>query len=335
MDYFKQLLDLLKIEREEDRSQYQLLTEKSSVSDRRANGLAWYPIAIRGSEMSRGDYLTVEVERTTHHELSHQLRFGMPAVLFGNHDPANDRVEGTISHLNQNRLKITLKTDELPDWTRDGKLGIDLLFDDNSYDEMNQALKQAIDLKEGETSRLRNILVGISKPSFNTDIFKLTLPQLNAYQNNAVNNILAANELAIVHGPPGTGKTTTLVQAIKALLKQDNKQILVCAPSNTAVDLLSEKLHLEGVSVLRIGNPSRVTERLLSLTLEYKMQDYVMMKDSKKLKKQAQEYKNMAHKYKRNFGKEEREQRKLLLNEAHKIMKEVDNTEQYSRRLGF
>jgi len=329
MDYFKQLLDLLKIEREEDRSQYQLLTEKSSVSDRRANGLAWYPIAIRGSEMSRGDYLTVEVERTTHHELSHQLRFGMPAVLFGNHDPANDRVEGTISHLNQNRLKITLKTDELPDWTRDGKLGIDLLFDDNSYDEMNQALKQAIDLKEGETSRLRNILVGISKPSFNTDIFKLSLPQLNTYQNNAVNNILAANELAIVHGPPGTGKTTTLVQAIKALLKQNNKQILVCAPSNTAVDLLSEKLHLEGVSVLRIGNPSRVTERLLSLTLDHKMQDHVMIKDSKKLKKQAQEYKNMAHKYKRNFGKEEREQRKLLLNEAHKIMKEVDNTEQY------
>lgn len=329
MDYFKQLLDLLKIEREEDRSQYQLLTEKSSVSDRRANGLAWYPIAIRGSEMSRGDYLTVEVERTTHHELSHQLRFGMPAVLFGNHDPANDRVEGTISHLNQNRLKITLKTDELPDWTRDGKLGIDLLFDDNSYDEMNQALKLAIDLKEGETSRLRNILVGISKPSFNTDIFKLSLPQLNTYQNNAVNNILAANELAIVHGPPGTGKTTTLVQAIKALLKLDNKQILVCAPSNTAVDLLSEKLHLEGVSVLRIGNPSRVTERLLSLTLDHKMQDHVMMKDSKKLKKQAQEYKNMAHKYKRNFGKEEREQRKLLLNEAHKIMKEVDNIEQY------
>ncbi|MFN3382616.1 MAG: IGHMBP2 family helicase, partial [Runella zeae] len=140
MDYFKNLLDLLKTEREEDHNQYRKLTEQSSVAERRANGLTWYPVAIRGSEMSRGDYLTVELERTTHQDIAHQFRFGMPAVFFGNHDAKNDRVEGTITHQNGNRLKITLRTDELPEWTRDGKLGIDILFDDNSYEEMQSAL---------------------------------------------------------------------------------------------------------------------------------------------------------------------------------------------------
>lgn len=329
MDYFKDLLELLQLEREEDRLQYRQLTEKSTVSERRGNGLTWYPIAIRGSEMSRGDYLTVEVERTSHLEISHKLRYGMPAVLFGNHDPANDRVEGTIAHLSNNRLKITLRTDELPDWTRDGKLGIDLLFDDNSYHEMIEALKQANDLNTLENALLRNILIGDKNPSFKTTTFQYEIPALNFSQQQAVYKILTANELAIVHGPPGTGKTTTLVQAIKALLKQENKQILVCAPSNTAVDLLTEKLHQEGINVLRVGNTARVNERLMALTLDAKMHEHHMHKEVKKFKKQAQEFKNMAHKYKRNFGREEREQRKLLLNEAHKIMKDVGNTEQY------
>ena len=132
-----------------------------------------------------------------------------------------------------------------------------------------------------------------------------------------------------MHGPPGTGKTTTLVQAIKALTQQDHKQILVVAPSNTAVDLLSEKLHEEGLNVLRVGNPSRVSERLMTLTLDHKMSEHPLMRDAKKLKKQANEFKNMAHKYKRSFGKAERDQRKALFDEAHRIMKEVGNTEQY------
>ncbi|KAA9349839.1 AAA domain-containing protein [Larkinella humicola] len=329
MDYFKNLLDVLKIEREEDRNQYRRQTESTSVAERRANGLTWYPIAIRGSEMSRGDYLTVEVERTTHQDVSHQFRSGMPAVFFSNHDPKNDRIEGTISHQSGNRLKITLLTDELPDWSRDGKLGVELLFDDKSYDEMQDALKLANSLSEGPQHRLVKILTGQSSPTFQTDLPPLPIPQLNESQNRAVEKIRAANELAIVHGPPGTGKTTTLVQAIKALLKQDNRKILVVAPSNTAVDLLSEKLHEQGLNVLRVGNPARVSERLMALTLDHKMAEHHLMKEAKKLKKQANEFKNMAHKYKRNFGKAERDQRKALFDEAHRIMKEVGNTEQY------
>jgi superfamily I DNA and/or RNA helicase len=327
MEYFKKLLDLMKMEREEDRESYRQITETSSVADRRANGLTWYPIAIKDTEMSRGDYLTVEVERTTHQDINHQLRFGVSAVLFSNHDPKKDRVEGTISYQSGNKLKITLRTDELPEWSRDGKLGIDLLFDDNSYDEMQNALKQADAISE--QNNLVKILTGGKKPGFQTDIPHYTIPRLNASQQEAVNKILAANELAIVHGPPGTGKTTTLVQAIKALIKQDHKQILVVAPSNTAVDLLSEKLSDEGLNVLRVGNPARVSEKLMSLTLDSKMAEHNSTKEIKKLKKQANEFRDMAHKYKRSFGKAERDQRKALFDEARSIMKSVENTEQY------
>jgi superfamily I DNA and/or RNA helicase len=330
MDYFKRLQDLLKTEREEDRRLYQQLTQSTSVTQRRANGLTWYPIAIRDTEMGRGDYLTVEVERTTHHDVIHQFRFGMPAVLFSNHDAQSDKTEGTITHVNGNRLKITLRTDELPDWARDGKLGIDLLFDENSYDEMQSALKQAATLSDNpKENRLIKILTGNAAPHFDTSLPPVAPSSLNASQQAAVNKIVQANDLAIVHGPPGTGKTTTLVQAIKAMIQQHRQQILVVAPSNTAVDLLSEKLSDEGLNVLRVGNPARVSERLLSLTLDHKMAEHSHMKEIKRLKKQASAFIDMAHKYKRHFGKAERDQRKALFAEARNIMKEVDNSEQY------
>ena len=327
MDYFIKLLNLLKIERNEDREQYKRLTESSSVSDRRANGLTWFPVAIRGSEIGRGDYLTIELERTTHQDVFHQFRAGMPAVFFTNHDAQKDRIEGIISHQNGNKLKITIKDDELPEWSRDGKLGVDLLFDDNSYDEMNDALKTASDLHE--KSPFIQVLTGQKSPTFKQSTNHYLGKNLNESQSKAVDKILSANELAIVHGPPGTGKTTTLIQAIKALIKKENQKILVVAPSNTAVDLLSEKLSEEGINVLRVGNPARVSERLQRLTLEAKMAEHDYLKETKRLKKQAMEFKNMAHKYKKSFGKSERDQRKALFDEAHKIMKEVGNTEQY------
>src|ERR1700727_3913732 len=169
MDYFSRLAELLKIEQAEDRQQYQEQAMSASVSARREAGLAWYPIAIRDTELGRGDYLTVEVERTTHQDIAHQLRFGAPAALFSNHDPATDRVEGTITFQAGNRLKLTLRTDELPEWGRDGKLGIDLLFDDNSYSEMFGALRQASALVgKRDEGRLVRILTGEGSPAFAT-----------------------------------------------------------------------------------------------------------------------------------------------------------------------
>lgn len=329
MDYFKKQLALLETEREEDKNSYLKLTQSSTVAQRRANGLCWYPIAIRGSELGKGDYLTIEAERTTHTDINHQLRFGASAALFSNHDPKQDRIEGTVSYQGGNRLKLTLRVDELPDWARDGKLGIDVLFDDNSYEEMQQALKLAEKLAGQRENKLIPVLTGTQQPTFNTTAESITTRGLNPSQEAAVQKILTANELAIVHGPPGTGKTTTLVQAIKALWQQDHKQILVVAPSNTAVDLLSEKLSDEGLNVLRVGNPARVSEKLMSLTLDHKMAGHSYMKEIRNMKKQANAYRDMAHKYKRSFGKAEREQRKALFDEAHKILKEVGNSEQY------
>jgi superfamily I DNA and/or RNA helicase len=331
MEYFKKLEALLKTEQREDFRLYQNLTLSTTVAERRANGLSWYPVAIRGSEIGRGDYLTVDVERTTHQDINHQFRFGSSIRLFSNHSPATDNMEGTVAHLSTNQMRISLRTDELPDWVRDGKLGIDLLFDNNTYNEMENAIKVAAAsaVPEHRSAKLVNILTGKSQPGFHPALEPHLTSSLNESQQHAVNKILSANELAIVHGPPGTGKTTTLIQGIKALLKEDNQQLLVVAPSNTAVDLLTEKLDDEGLRVLRIGNPARVSQKLLSLTLDSKMSVHESMKSVKALKKQATEFKNMAHKYKRNFGRAEQEQRKALFNEARKIMKEVGDTEQY------
>ncbi|HEV2481537.1 MAG TPA: AAA domain-containing protein [Puia sp.] len=359
MDYFNELTRLLKIEQAEDRRLYQEQAESASIAVRREAGAAWYPVAIRDTELTRGDYLSVEVERTTHQDLAHQLRFGAPAALFSNHDPANDRIEGTISFQGGNRLKLTLRTDELPDWARDGKLGIDLLFDDNSYTEMFGALRQAAEAghapkseergrpgaraEKREEGRLIRILTGPTPPAFADDengdpghstslapaMAGTAAPKLNPSQQAAVRKILSAVDLAIVHGPPGTGKTTTLVAAIRALAERDEGPVLVAAPSNTAVDLLSEKLSDTGLNVLRIGNPAKVSDKLLSLTLDSRMAEHSAMKEVKKLKKRAAEFKDMAHKYKRSFGPAEREQRKALFDEARNVMKAVERTEQY------
>lgn len=350
MDYFRKLTDLLKIERDEDRKSYQELAQSSSLSERRADGLAWYPVAIRDSELSRGDYLQVEVERTTHLDITHQLRAGAPAAFFSNHDAATDRIEGTISFVGGHRLRITLPTDELPDWARNGKLGIDLLWDDNSYTEMFGALRKAESLQDHPIEgRLIRILTGRERPAFNSQpggahpwppphsnggefapisqTGQIQTSFLNASQQSAIDKIMQAEDLAIVHGPPGTGKTSTLVQAILTLLRRDGGQLLVTAPSNTAVDLLSEKLSDLGLNVLRIGNPARVSDRQQALTLDSRIAEHPGAREIKKLKRRAAEFRDMAHKYKRNFGAAEREQRKALFDEARSLMKDVDRIE--------
>ncbi len=329
MEYFGKLLQLLQLERAEDEKTYTLLAQTTSVAVRRSMGLAWYPVTIRGTEPGRGDYLVVEVERTTHHDMDHQLRFGVSAALFSHHDPQANRVTGTVTYQSGNKLKITLRTDELPDWADDGKLGIDLLFDDNSYEEMQAALRQAATLADKPEGRLVNVLTGNRSPEFEAAAVSYAVPELNPSQQEAVQKILQATDLAIVHGPPGTGKTTTLVQAIRALVKQSGVQVLVTAPSNAAVDLLSERLSDAGLTVLRVGNPAKVSEKLMSLTLDSQVAAHPANKQIRALKRQASEYRDMAHKYKRNFGKAEREQRKALFEEAYKIMKEAGRTEQY------
>ncbi|WP_100341058.1 AAA domain-containing protein [Mucilaginibacter auburnensis] len=322
MSYFKELLKLLSAERAADEAQFETITKGTGAAHRRSLGLCWYPIVIRNTEPTRGDYLSVEVERTTHKEITHQIRFGSSVALFSNHDSA-DRINGTVTYIGSDRMRITVLTEELPDWSRNGKLGVDLLFDSHSYSEMEAALKLADKTESDLISVLTGAAEAVSIPAKYLD------NALNQSQQHAVANVLGAKQLAIIHGPPGTGKTTTLVAAIKAMIQRGEPQILVVAPSNTAVDLLSEKLDAVGLNVLRIGNPVRVSSRLQRLTLESRMAEHSQMKDAKKLKKNASEFKNMAHKYKRNFGKAEREQRKALFNEAHKITRDATAIEDF------
>jgi ATP-dependent RNA/DNA helicase IGHMBP2 len=192
---------------------------------------------------------------------------------------------------------------------------------------MEKTLKDVMRAERGRLAELRDVLYGVKAPRFernNTEVSS----HLNPSQQAAVAHILKAKDVAVVHGPPGTGKTTTLTEAIRLTL-QTEKQVLVCAPSNTAVDLLTEKLSALGLNVLRIGNPARVSEDLLRHTAEAQVarhRDYALIKQ---LRRSATEYNQMARKYKRNFGKAEREQRKMLLAEARKLSREAEDIERY------
>ncbi len=335
MQYFRTLQELLAIEKESDRRTFEELTHAMRVSDRRDNGMAWYPVAIRETELGRGDYLTVELERTTHLELAHQFRSGMSVSFFSNHDARNDRMDGIVTHISGSRMRVALKVDELPDWTRNGKLGVDAVFDENSYQEMERALRQAAAINDKfNEGRLVRILTAQQQPTSTHDentrnILASLGGKLNPSQLEAVEKILSADDIAVVHGPPGTGKTTTLVQAIKALIQQNPKKLLVVAPSNAAVDLISERLAEEGLQVVRIGNPARVNERQQALTLDERVANHPGSREIKKLKKQVAQFLDMAHTYKRSFGASERAQRNALFTEARNIRKQIERNELY------
>jgi ATP-dependent RNA/DNA helicase IGHMBP2 len=330
MEYFEEQLVLLKQEWQIDKEQFETMLYKSTLQERRAAGNTWYPLKIKDVEPAPGDYIVVVLERTTGLEATHNFRFGMPAALFSNHDAGNNRVEGIIQFANSTTIKLHLRLEELPDWADDGKLGIDLLFDENSYREMQNALLTAdAKLKENKEVELIKSLTGISIVHQDNRPSNYKNEKLNESQVKAVHQILGEATVAIIHGPPGTGKTTTLVNSIKALWQQNHQPILVCAASNTAVDLLTEKLDEQGLNVVRIGNPIRIGASLQSLSLDAKIHAHDANKTIKKMRQQANEYKKMALKYKRNFGKAEREQRKLLILEAKKLMQDVGKEEQY------
>ncbi|MCW3104743.1 MAG: DNA-binding protein [Bacteroidetes bacterium] len=319
---FKKLQQLLKIERDEDLAQYKSFFLRNNINYRKENGVTWYPIIISNVEIGLGEYLVIDIERTTNHNEPHRFSGGKIASLFSNNHQDAKPINGTIKVLNQNKLRLSLNLDELPDWCDDGKLGINLLFDETSYREMDIALEKVMNAHNNRLSHLRDVVTGRRLPEFEKIKEPVHITGLNQSQNTAVQKILSAKDIAIIHGPPGTGKTTTLVQAIRQTLKTE-KQVLVCSSSNTAVDLLTEKLHREGINVLRLGNPARISEDVLSNTLDAKIAAHESYKDLKSYRKTAEEYFRMAGKYKRTFGREEREQRQLYYQEARKILQDA------------
>ncbi|WP_433900806.1 AAA domain-containing protein [Sphingobacterium puteale] len=330
MNYFDELISLLNEEQQYDKMQHEALLLQSSLNERRMQGVTWFPIQITDSELGRGDYLSVSLKKTNHLDVDHRFRFGMPVSLFSNHDPKVDRIDGVISSVNKEIMRISFRIDELPDWSRRGKLGVDLLFDEHSYREMANALRQAKELAAdpGRGKLIRKLIGGEVLCTEEKESF-FEHPDLNVCQNKAVQLVLDTTDIALLHGPPGTGKTTTLIKAIATLLKSNNRQILVVAPSNTAVDLLTERLDAAGIVVTRIGNPVKVSEHLQELTLDSKIDRHGANKDIKSLQKQVRTYTDMAQKYKRNFGKAEREQRKALFDEAYRIRKDVDKIQDF------
>lgn len=328
-DEILHLRKLLKIEKEEDLQQYKEQVLNSSLQERVAGGLTWYPIKITQTGIGYGEQLFVDLEKTNNLETTGQLQSGKRAVLFSNFDnnPKEHKIEGLIVSATQQKMRFVTLEEELPDWIKFGKLGIDLLFDESGYKEMEETLKLVGDAA-GRQAELRDVLLGYKKASFKdvADFYKVD--NVNESQLRAIHNILNAEDVAIVHGPPGTGKTTTFVQAIKAVVALE-KQTLVTAPSNTAVDLLMEKLIAEGISVARIGHPARVSDDLIQHTIDAQVANHEYYADIKSLKKKAEEFKNMAYKYKRNFGKSEEMQRKALINEAKSLRKEASKLEDY------
>lgn len=324
------LVELLATEKEEDHKQYIAQFERCSIAERKKNGVTWYPIVIASEELGPGDQLIIEIDRTTDHDTLHQFSSGKVIELFSNASEGDKttRVEGTIKQVIRNRMRVALSFDELPDWAYSGKLGVNLLFDENSYREMLIALQKVMQADGSRLAELREILYGEAKARFEKAEYINPVTSLNQVQNDAIQLIESACDVAVIHGPPGTGKTTTLVQAIRRTLMKE-KQVLVCSPSNTAVDLLTEKLVREGINVLRLGNPARVSEEVMNNTLDVKMTNHSMYKDLKSYRKQAEEYFAMAKKYKRNFGPQEREQRNLLFAEARNMLKDASMLEDH------
>jgi len=315
---------LLKQEKEEELSQYKAKMADTSFAERRKKGLCWCPVKIERTSYDSGERLLVRVSRPKEHQDAHQFQSGKLISLFSNaaDNQQEDFINGVVNLVKEQEMLVTLNSDELPNWIYNGQLGIQLLFDENSYREMETALTFLIHTKEDRISHLKNVLLGDAEAQFAAE-YHVNVPALNESQNKALNCVKRACDVAIIHGPPGTGKTTTLVHAILQVLKEE-EHVLVCAASNAAVDLLVEKLSEQKVEVLRLGNPARVTQELLSKTLDARIAHHPYYKDLKVIRKKADEFRTLAHKYKRSFGYNERQQRKLLFAEADKLRSEAE-----------
>jgi len=333
MTSFEQLqktFDLIKIERQADLEQYRQKVLLLPLHRKTKEGKCWYPVRIKRDYIGTGERLIVELERTKELDQPHVFSSGKVVSIFCNAHgtPDKQNAGGVINYVRDNLMVVTLHQDDLPEWFDDGHLGVDVMFDENSYREMEGALKAVMKAEDGRIADLREILLGTRKASFKEGIAFTAPTRLNESQRQALKKIMEANDVAIIHGPPGTGKTTTLVQAIVQTIKTE-QQALVCAASNAAVDLLTDKLSDEGLRVLRLGHPARVTEQSLSKTLDARIAAHEYYKDLRAMRKRMEQVRSMASKYKREFGYKEREQRKMLKEEARALKADADVLEFY------
>ena len=330
-DQLLRTLELIKLERQADLEQYRQKILLRSLQQRTKEGSTWYPVSLKRDYIGTGERPTIEVERTNHLEQPHSFQSGKVVSVFSNASgkSARKHVNGVVNYVRDNTMVITLNGDDLPDWIADGLLGVDVMFDEMSYREMEFTLKEVIKADGNRVAELKNILLGNAKAGTEPRAIEInSINILNESQQEALKKVMEGADVAFIHGPPGTGKTTTLVQAIKHTIKEQ-KQVLVCAPSNAAIDLLVDKLSEQGLHVLRIGHPARVTEQSLSKTLDFRISSHPNYKELRGLRKKMEQLRSIAFKYKRNFGYREKEQRRLLMQEVKVLKTDADLLEFY------
>ena len=261
---------LLVAEQEAERKEFQHQTETMGLGRKVKRGDCWWPLQVGRSYYNSLNQLVVEVTRTTDTDIEHNFEYGRQVMFF--RVDASDNItyfkhSCTVSYAQDDRMVIVVPdanvVAELQAYER---VGVQLSMDEYTYQLMLRALDRVAKAKGNRLAQLRDLFYNKSK----TEKFSfapLRFPWLNTTQEHAVNEVLLAKDVAIVHGPPGTGKTTTMVEAIYETLRREN-QVLVCAQSNMAVDWISERLMDRGVEVLRVGNPTKVNDKMLSFTYE-------------------------------------------------------------------
>ena len=273
---------LLQLEYNTEKEAFRQQTEQIGMERKVKRGDAWWPVKVSKSYYNSLNQLAIEVIHSADTDIEHNFEFGRPVQFFTTSSQTSTityyKMTGTVSFVDGDRMVITVP-DGFPviDLQNADQLGVQLSFDETSYRLMMEALDRAIKGK-GRLGYLRDLFYSRQKPE--TFVFPpMHFPYLNSTQEDAVNMVLRAKDVAIVHGPPGTGKTTTLVEAIRETLMREN-QVLVCAQSNMAVDWISEKLVDRGINVLRIGNPTKVNDKMLSFTYERRFEahpDYTQL----------------------------------------------------------
>ena len=267
---------LLRMEYEYEKAEFRRQTETMGVARQVKRGLCWWPVGVGRNYYNSLNQLVLEVERTRDTDIEHSFEFGRPVVFF--RQSADGQVsyypfQATVSYADDTRMVLVMPgMNAVLDVQGADAPGVQLFFDETSYRTMFEALSDVARARGNRLAELRDLLLGTQKPGFR-QLYPVRLPWLNPTQEAAVNRVLCARDVAIVHGPPGTGKTTTLVEAIYETLHRE-PQVLVCAQSNTAVDWISERLVDRGLSVLRIGNPTRVDDKMLSFTYERRFESH-------------------------------------------------------------
>lgn len=270
MQDLQQQSAMLQKEYEYEKELYRQQTREADIPKRIQQGVCWFPVKLGADRYNSLNQLTVEVTRTETEETEHSFEYGRPVCFFRISADRQIRYfnfSAVISYVQDNKMVVVLPGPQvLPELVVTGELGVQLYFDDTSYKTMFAALREVAEAKGNRTARLREVLLG-KAPALRRETGPVRFPWLNASQEKAVNQVLCAKEVAVVHGPPGTGKTTTLVEAVYETLHREN-QVMVSAQSNTAVDWIAEKLVDRGIPVLRIGNPTRVNDKMLAFTYE-------------------------------------------------------------------